>query len=164
MTATIRTPDEMRQAVAGYVAAVHRAYAAATADLSPAVSRALPLRAAGEFAVVAVAAGDLHLIATSDPLPAARGPEVEVSDDVGGMRWRLRFYDRVVLPALASLAAGPEPETGDAVRLVLGLETWLYHLVASPRAGLSVHNAFHAGNALGEGHARELLTSGLDRP
>jgi hypothetical protein len=80
------------------------------------------------------------------------------------MRWRLRFYDRVVLPALGSHAAGPGPEACDAVRLVLGLETWLYHLVASSRAGLSVHNAFHAGAALGEGHAREVLTSGLERP
>ena len=161
MATTIRNPEEMRQAVGGYVAAVHRAYVTAT-QLDPAVARALPLRAAGEFTVLAVAAGDLHLIATSQALPPARGPEVEAGDDVSGLRWRLRFYDAVVLPELGSVASGPEGT--EAVRRVLGVESWLYHLVASPRPGLSVHNAFHAGSALAEGHAREVLGAIVERP
>jgi hypothetical protein len=164
MTTTIRNPEQMRQAVGGYVAAVHRAYVTATAQLEPAVARALPLRAAGEFTVLAVAAGDLHLIATSQALPPARGPEVEAGDEVGGLRWRLRFYDAVVLPELGSLASGPGAEASEAVRRVLGLESWIYHLMAAPRPGLSVHNAFHAGNALAEGHAREVLGAILERP
>lgn len=154
----------MRQAVADYVATVHRAYLSATAQLEPHVARALPLRTAGEFSVLAVGAGDLHLIATSQDLPPVSGPEVEASDDVGGLRWRLRFYDPVVLPALGALADGTAPGTSDEIRRLLGLTRWLYHLVASPRAGLSAHNAFHAGAALAEGHARDVLATVPERP
>ncbi|MGH2669230.1 MAG: hypothetical protein ACRDH5_08985, partial [bacterium] len=150
MVTRIESPDDMRHAVADYVATIHRAYLSATAHLDSEVARTLPLRAAGEFSVLAVGAGDLHLIATAQGLPP--GPEVEASDDVGGLRWRLRFYDPVVLPALDSITAGSD--AADKVRRALGLEHWIYHLVAAPSAGLSVHNAFHAGAALAEGQVR----------
>lgn len=165
MATRISTPEGMRQAVADYIATVHRAYLSATAQLEPAVARSLPLRAGGDFSVLAVAAGDLHLIATNQELPPVRGREVEASDDVGGLRWHLRFYDPVVLPELGELSGSAlDPDAGDKVRRVLGLTHWLYHLTASPSAGLSVHNAFHAGAALAEGHAREVLAEVPERP
>jgi len=154
------SPEEMRQAVADYVAAVHRAYLASTADLSPAVAGALPLLAAEDgFSVLAVGAGDLHLIATLQALPTARAGEVEVPDQTGGLRWRLCFYDSVVMPELGTLAPGRGSVTAEEVRRLLGVGTWLYHLVLSPAAGLSAHNAVHAGTALGHGHARDVLAT-----
>jgi hypothetical protein len=157
MPARIVSPEQMRQAVADYVTAVHRAYLAATAGLAPEAAKALPLRAAGEFSVLAVGAGGLHLIATARALPPIRGRVVETPGELGPLRWRLRFYDPVVVPELASLAGSAGADAGDEVRRTLGVESWLYHLVASPRAGLSAHNALHAGAALGQGHARDLL-------
>ncbi|MGH9005080.1 MAG: hypothetical protein ACRDYV_18310, partial [Acidimicrobiia bacterium] len=73
MSSRIASPEQMRQAVADYVTAVHRAYLAVTAGLAPEVVNALPLPAAGEFSVLAVGAGGLHLIATARPLPPIRG-------------------------------------------------------------------------------------------
>src|SRR5439155_5314804 len=135
---------------ADYVTAVHRAYLTLTATLPPAVAGALPLLAGDSFSVLAVAAGDLHLIATRHSLPPLRGPEVEWDGAVDGLCWRLRFYDPVVLPALGLLHAGPGPagghgDAGEEVRQVLGIRTWLYHLVASPASGLTPHHAGHAG-------------------
>jgi hypothetical protein len=156
MSVEISGPEEMRQAVAGYVTAVHRAYLVSTATLPPAVAGALPLLAGDSFSVLAVGAGDLHLIATRHSLPPLRGPEVEVEGAVDGLRWRLRFYDPVVLPELGLLHARPDTAGGDAggeVRRVLGIRTWLYHLVASPASGLTPHHAGHAGVALANGHA-----------
>ena len=158
MDAEISGPEEMRQAVADYVTAVHRAYLASTATLPPAVAGALPLLAGDSFSVLAVGAGDLHLIATRHSLPPLRGPEVEWEGAVDGLCWRLRFYDPVVLPALgllqarAGTAAG-DGDAGEEVRQVLGIRTWLYHLVASPASGLTPHHAGHAGVALANGHA-----------
>jgi hypothetical protein len=173
MPARIVSPEQMRQAVADYVTAVHRAYLGATAGLAPEVAEALPLRAAGEFSVLAVGAGSLHLIATARALPAIRaalGPAeaasvrvVEAAGELGPLRWRLRFYDPVVVPELASLAGAAVADPCDEVRRTLGVESWLYHLVASPSAGLSPHNALHAGIALGHGHARDVLAA-QDRP
>lgn len=163
MPATIASPEEMRQAVADYVTAVHRAYLGATAGLAPEMGKALPLRAAGEFSVLAVGAGGLHLIATARPLPPIRGRVVEAKGELGPLRWRLRFYDPAVVPELASLAGGAVADSGDEVRRTLGVESWLYHLIASPSAGLSPHNALHAGTALGHGHARDVLAA-QDQP
>jgi len=156
MNAEISGPEEMRQAVADYVTAVHRAYLTSTATLPPAVAGALPLLAGGSFSVLAVGAGDLHLIATRHSLPPLRGPEVEWEGALDGLCWRLRFYDPVVLPALGLLHARPDTAGGDAgeeVRQVLGIRTWLYHLVATPASGLTPHHAGHAGVALANGHA-----------
>ena len=158
MDAEISGPEEMRQAVADYVTAVHRAYLASTATLPPAVAGALPLLAGDSFSVLAVGAGDLHLIATRHSLPPLRGPEVEWEGAVDGLCWRLRFYDPVVLPALGLLqaravTAAGDGDAGEEVRQVLGIRTWLYHLVASPASGLTPHHAGHAGVALANGHA-----------
>ncbi len=159
MSSRIASPEQMRQAVADYVTAVHRAYLVATAGLAPEVVNALPLPAAGEFSVLAVGAGGLHLIATARPLPPIRGRVVEVAGEFGPLRWQLRFYDPVVVPELA-LAGDSGADAGDEVRRTLGVESWLYHLVASPSAGLSPHNAVHAGAALARGHVREIVAAG----
>ncbi|MGH8971614.1 MAG: hypothetical protein ACRD0C_00210 [Acidimicrobiia bacterium] len=157
----IGSPEQMRQAVADYVTAVHRAYLAATAGLAPELVAALPLPAAGEFSVLAVGAGNLHLIATAQAPAPAQGRVVEMDGAVGPLRWRLRFYDPVVVPALASVGgAAVGPDAGDEVRRVLGVDVWLYHLVASPGAGLSPHNAAHAGAALAQGHVRDVVAAG----
>jgi hypothetical protein len=160
MPARIASPEQMRQAVADYVAAVHRAYLGATAGLAPEVAEALPLRAAGNFAVLAVGAGDLHLIATEQELAPVHGREVETAGELGLLGWRLRFYDPVVVPELATITSGSGPDASGEVRRVLGLDTWLYHLVASPSAGLSPHNAVHAGAALAQGHVRDVVAAG----
>ncbi|MGH9036435.1 MAG: hypothetical protein ACRD0O_11785 [Acidimicrobiia bacterium] len=159
MTRKIGSPAQMRQAVADYVTATHRAYLASAADLPPAVAGAMPLLAGDGFSVLAVGAGDLHLIATHQSLPPARAGEVGLAGEVGGLRWRLCFYDSVVMPELGSLAPGVGPVTAEDVRRLLGVETWLYHLVASPRAGLSAHNALHAGVALAQGHAGDVMAA-----
>jgi hypothetical protein len=145
MPARIASPEQMRQAVADYVTAVHRAY------LEALRSEAAALAATGEFTILAAAAGDLHLIATAQTLPRAEGRMVEMAGELGPLRWRLRFYDRVVAPTLASIATGSDADAD--VRRALGVDTWLYHLVASADAGLSPHNAFHAGVALATGEA-----------
>lgn len=147
MPSRIASPEQMRQAVADYIAAVHHAYLGATRSAETAA-----LAAAGEFTVLAVAAGDLHLIATTQTLPPVKGRMVETAAERGPLRWRLRFYDQVVAPALASTATGAD--AGADVRRALGVDAWLYHLVASGDAGLSPHNAFHAGVALATGEAR----------
>jgi hypothetical protein len=158
MSTKISGPEEMRQAVADYVTAVHRAYLTSTATLPPAVAGGLPLLAGAAFSVLAVGAGDLHLIATRHSLPPLQGPEVEWEGAVDGLCWRLRFYDPVVLPELGLLQARPGPagsdgDAGEEVRRVLGIRTWLYHLVASKASGLTPHHASHAGVALANGHA-----------
>lgn len=159
MTRKIGSPAQMRQAVADYVTATHRAYLTSAADLPPAVAGAMPLLAGDGFSVLAVGAGDLHLIATHQSLPPARAGEVDLAGEVGGLRWRLCFYDSVVMPELGSLAPGVGPVTAEDVRRLLGVESWLYHLVASPRAGLSAHNALHAGVALVQGHAADVMAA-----
>ncbi len=159
MTEEIASPEQMRQAVADYVTAIHRAYLASTADVPPTVAGALPLLAADGFSVLAVAAGDLHLIATHQSPPPVRAGELEVSGELGGLRWRLRFFDPVVLPELRALAGGAGPAPAEEIRCLLGVQAWLYHLAASPTAGLSAHNAFHAGTALAHGHVRDVLAA-----
>ena len=72
----------------------------------------------------------------------------------------LRFFDPVVLPVLGLVAEadGPAPEE---VRRVLGVGTYLYHLVVEPGSQLTPHHATHAGTGLASAHAaaaRELET------
>src|SRR5262245_27226566 len=94
----------MRSAVRDYVWAVHTTYLDHVQHLAPGERAGLPLVAAGELTVVAAAARQLHLLATTEPLPAPVGPEVEIEDEYAGTRWRLRFYDPSVLPELGILA------------------------------------------------------------
>ena len=143
-------PEAMRELVRDYVRAVHTTYLDHVRHLPPAERGALPLVAAGHLTVVAAAAQRLHLVATTDRLPAAYGPEVELEDEHQGVVWRLRFYDPSVLADLGLL---PE-DSPEAVRRVLGVTDTVYHLTVAVGGGLSGHHAHHAGVALANQHAQ----------
>jgi hypothetical protein len=148
---TVGSPEQMRDAVAAYVVALHAAYADAAALLPPAEAARLPLMATGsETTVVAAAAGqDLHLFATVEALPVPQGPEVARHQEAGPLRWTLRFYDPVVVPALGLFDGHVPPAE---VRRTLGVSTCTYHLVVSPGADLGGHHALHAGTGLAHAH------------
>jgi hypothetical protein len=150
-------PEAMRDLVRDYVRAVHTTYLDHVAHLPPAERGTLPLVAAGEVTVVAAAARRLHLIATTDPLPAPHGPEVEHADEHRGVAWTVRFFDPSVLPALGVLR---EDGPGD-VRRVLGIANTAYHLMVAVGGGLTGHHARHSGVALANQHAKMLRD--LDR-
>jgi hypothetical protein len=147
-----QSPESMRQAMADYVRAVHQAYVDAAVALPPAEQARLPLLAATDVTVLAVGARNLHVIATTESLPAPQGPEIEVTDSLGPLTWRLRFFDPVIVPALGMIdeTAGPQPER---IRDVLGIRTVAYHLSVPPGGGLSAHHALHAGTGLAHAHA-----------
>lgn len=142
----------MRQAMADYVAAVHRAYLEATVSLPPAERGRLPLIAAGTFTVAAIGARNLHVLATTDLLPPPQGPEVEIVSSEGDLTWTLRFFDPVVLPSLGLVdeSEGPRPEQ---VRDLLGIGSLVYHLTVPPGGGLTAHHALHSGTGLAHTHA-----------
>jgi hypothetical protein len=153
-------PRQMRQAMADFVAAVHQAYLAQARLLPPAEQARLPLLAAARLTVAAAGARNLHVIGTGERFPAPVGQEVEVAGAADGLAWELRFFDPVVLPVLGLVAEadGPDPEE---VRRVLGVGTYLYHLVVEPGSQLTPHHATHAGTGLASAHAaaaRELET------
>ena len=118
----------MRRAMADFVAAVHEAYLAQARLLPPAARARLPLLCAERLNVAAAGARNLHVVATEERFPAPAGQEVELTGTADGLVWSLRFFDPVVLPVLGLIAeaAGPDPEE---VRRVLGVRTYLYHLV-----------------------------------
>src|SRR5690349_81543 len=152
----------MREAVAHYVAEIHRAYIAQAMTFPAAVRGGMPLLAPGPLTVAAVGVRNLHLLATRDSLGPVRGPEVEVPGTVEGLSWTLRFFDPVVLPTLALVDESSEPAFAE-VRHALGVTTVVYHFVASPGSGLSAHNAAHVGTGLAGGHsamARDFETIG----
>src|SRR6478672_11843859 len=130
----------MREAVAHYVAEIHRAYIAQAMTFPAAVRGGMPLLAPGPLTVAAVGVRNLHLLATRDSLGPVRGPEVEVPGSVEG------------LPSLALVDESVEPAFGE-VRHALGVTTVVYHFVASPGSGLSAHNAAHVGTGLAGGHS-----------
>lgn len=152
MTPPTARPEDMRAAMADFVAAAHEAYLAQARLLPPADRARLPLVAAGTFTVVAAGARNLHVLATTEALPVPVGPEVELTGQADEMAWRLRFYDPVVLPGLGmideSAAAAP-----DEVRRTLGVHTVLYHLVVQPGSELTSHHALHMGTGLANSHA-----------
>ena len=153
-------PERMRQAMADFVAAVHAAYLAQARLLAPAAQARLPLLQAPRLTVAAAGARNLHVIGTAESFPAPVGQEVEVTGEADGLAWELRFFDPVVLPVLGLVAEtdGPAPEE---VRRVLGVGTYLYHLVVEPGSQLTPHHATHAGTGLASAHAtaaRELET------
>jgi hypothetical protein len=150
-------PEAMRDMVRGYVSAMHRSYLDHVRHLPPAERGALPLVAARGVTVIAAAAQRLHLLATSDVLPALQGPEVGFTDDYLGVTWTLRFYDPSVMPELGLLVAD---EPAD-VRRVLGIADTVYHLAVDVGGGLSAHHAQHSGVALANQHANTVLD--LDR-
>ena len=149
-------PEEMRERLADYVYALHKAYLTHVELLAPAERAGMPLAGQSRVTVAVAAARDLHLVATSDPLPAPRGPEVEVSDEYAGVSWVVRFFDPSVLPELGLLGAAGSGEEGSdpvAVRRVLGVADVIYHLSVSIGGGLTAHHAQHAGVALANQHA-----------
>jgi hypothetical protein len=145
-------PEAMRAAVAGYVQELHRAYVDQAATFSPGVQGRMPLMTAGRITVAAVAARNLHLLATAEELGPPRGQEVALDADYGGIGWQLRFYDPVVLPDLGLLEEREAPAF-EEVKRALGVGTVLYHVVAQPGAGLSGHQATHVGTGLANGHS-----------
>ena len=145
------TPEEMRKAVAQYVQEVHRAYLAQALTFPAAVRGRMPLLAPGPLTVAAVAARNLHVLATRDSLGPVHGQEVELFGSLEGLSWTVRFFDPVVLPELALIDESAGPAFGE-VRHALGVSTVVYHFVASPGAGLSAHNAAHVGTGLASGH------------
>jgi hypothetical protein len=146
------SPEEARAQLRDYVRALHHAYLGGARLLAPGDRAALPLLTAAQVTVVVAAATHLHLIATTDRLPAPRGQEVAEPDELDGLSWTVRFYDPVVLPELGMIGeqAGADPV---AVRRVLGIGDVLYHLSVTPGGGLTVHHAQHAGTALVNEHA-----------
>jgi hypothetical protein len=145
-------PEDMRRAVAGYVAAIHRSYLAQADTFPPAVRGAMPLLTAGSFSVAAAAARNLHLIATTESLGPARGQEVELAASDDGLTWTVRFFDPVVLPELGLVDESTQTPAFAEVRRLLGVGTVLYHLIASPGSTFSTHNASHVGTGLASGH------------
>jgi hypothetical protein len=145
-------PEAMRAALRGYVAGLHHAYLGVAELLPPGERAALPLLRSGQVTVIVAAARHLHLVATTDPLPPPRGQEVAEPDSDGDLAWTVRFYDPVVLPALALAEPDGEPAPGD-VRRLLGVTGVIYHLSVAPGAGLAPHHAQHAGTGLANQHA-----------
>lgn len=145
-------PEDARAQLRDYVRALHQAYLGGARLLAPGEQATLPLYAAPRVTVVVAAARHLHLIATTDPLPAPRGQEVAELDELDGLRWTVRYYDPVVLPDLGMIGehAGADPA---AVRRALGIGDVLYHLSVTPGGGLTAHHAQHAGTALVNEHA-----------
>ena len=146
------SPEEMRRAVAGYVQEIHRAYVDQALTFPPAVRGQLPLMTGGRLTVAAVAARNLHILSTRESLGPLHGPEVAVEAEVGGVAWQLRFFDPVLIPALALVDERVGPAF-DEVRHALGIGTVVYHFVAQPGAGLSAHQAAHVGTGLANGHS-----------
>ncbi|MEP7025770.1 MAG: hypothetical protein ABJB47_18605, partial [Actinomycetota bacterium] len=120
--------------------------------LAPGDRAALPLLRASQVTVVVAAARHLHLLATASPLPLPQGQEVQEQDAEAGLAWAVRFYDPVVLPALALIDESHGPAAGD-VRRVLGVADVIYHLSVAPGGGLTPHHAQHAGTGLANQHA-----------
>ncbi len=90
-----------------YVWTVHTTYLDHVRHLPPGELASLPLVAAGHVTVAAAASRELHLVATTQQLPAPVGPEVALTDEHRGTRWTVRFYDPSVLPALGVLSGDP---------------------------------------------------------
>jgi hypothetical protein len=152
MSGELPPPERMRKAVADYVAACHAAYLRHAELLPPAVRGRLPLIAAGGFTVAAVGARYLHIIGTAERLEDPSGREAVAEQETGPLRWTLRFYDPVVLPALRLLDESGGP-AGQQVRSLLGVRTFLYHLTVQPPAELGEHHAGHTGAGLAGAHA-----------
>jgi hypothetical protein len=145
-------PLRMRTAVADYVGQIHRSYLSQARTFPPAVRGRLALLAGERVQVAAVAARNLHVLATRESLGPLREPEVELAGEMPGLRWTVRFFDPVVTPELGLLDERDGPAFGE-IRHVLGIGTVVYHLTAEPGTGLTAHNAMHVGTGLANGHA-----------
>ena len=112
----------------------------------------MPLLQAQSLTVAAVGTRYLHVIGTTDPLPAPIGPEVGIDDHLDDIEWTLRFFDPVVAPGLG-LIDETEAPAPDQVRHTLGIRSVVYHLTVPPGSGLTPHHALHAGTGLSHAHA-----------
>lgn len=146
----------MRRATAGFVTAIHRAYATELRSLPPAARRRLPLVSGGPFEVAAVGLHHLHLLATHDHLGTGDDEIIEASGSAPPLSWTLRFYDATILPALTTLDESTQPAV-DGVRRVLGVGATLYHLVVQQGATLDYHRAEHFGAGLAHSHAAAVI-------
>jgi hypothetical protein len=146
------SPEQIREAVAGYVTEIHRAYLAQALTFRPGVRGQMTLLDGRPLTVVAAATRNLHLLATHQPMGPLQGPEVAVDSELDGLRWQLRFYDSVVTPELGLIDEREQPAF-DEVRHALGITTVIYHITAQPGAGLSAHQASHVGTGLANGHS-----------
>lgn len=138
--------------MADYVRAVHQAYLDAAEALPPADRARLPLFTHEPFTVVAAGTRYLHVLGTTEQLPAPAGPEVSIEDTLGDLRWTLRFFDPVVAPGLG-LIDEKENAQPQQVRETLGVRSVLYHLSVPPGGGLTAHHAQHAGTGLAHSQA-----------
>lgn len=146
------TPEAMRAAMAAYVRGLHQAYLDAADLLTPGDRARMPLISADEVTVAAIGTRVLHVIATTQALPAPRGQEVGITDALEDLQWTLRFYDPVIIPALGLIDESEGPAF-DEVRRQLGVSDVLYHLAVPPGSSLTPHHAQHAGTGLAHGHA-----------
>jgi len=145
-------PGQLREAMAQFVSALHGAYLDQARLLAVGEQGALPLLRTDSLTVLAVGVRHLHVLATTSPVPAPRGPEVARPDSLPGLSWTLRFFDPVIVPALGLVDESEGPQAGE-VRRVLGVPDVVYHLSVSPGGALTPHHAQHAGTGLANQHA-----------
>ncbi len=136
--------------MADYIRTVHQAYLSTGSGQPPGIQGQMALLH-GPFTVVAAGVRNLHVIATAVQLPAPTGKHVAIEEELGSLRWTVRFYDPVVLPELGLIDEHQGP-AGAAVRRALGLTTHLYHLIVQPGSQLTGHHAGHAGAGLAMDH------------
>lgn len=146
------SPEQMRDAMADYVRAVHQAYLDAADALPPADRARLQLFHEGRITVIAAGSRYLHVLGTTEQLPDPVGQEVSIDDELGGLSWTLRFFDPVISPGLG-LIDESEAAQPQQVRETLGIRSVLYHLSVPPGGGLTPHHAQHAGTGLAHSHA-----------
>jgi hypothetical protein len=143
----------MRTAVADYVREVHEAYVRQAHLLPPAVQGRLPLLDDAPLHVAAIGTRYLHLVATRESLGGgSRGDVATVDGEAGPVRWRLHYYDPVVVPGLGLIDERDGPAFAE-VRAAIGLRTHVYHLTLRPPADLAAHHAGHTGTGLAGAHA-----------
>lgn len=138
--------------MAAYVRGIMQAYADAARLLAPADRARLPLFASDALTIAVVGTRYLHLMGTSEGLPAPSGPEVAIDDSCEGLGWQVRFFDPVIIPALGLIDESERADPG-SVRAQLGIRTYVFHLVVGPGSGLTPHHAQHAGTGLAHAHA-----------
>ena len=95
-------PEQMRSAMAEYVQAVHGAYIDAANALPPGDRARLPLFTADTFTVIVAGTRYLHVLATTDKLPAPAGPEVSLGSSSATCTGRFASSTPSSLPASAS--------------------------------------------------------------
>lgn len=149
---TPASPETMRATMAAYARGTITAYADAARLLAPADRARMPLMESHDLTIAAVGTRYLHLLGTAEALPAPSGPEVAIDDEVEGLRWQVRFFDPVIIPALGLIDESERPQPAE-VRAQLGIRTHLFHLVVGPGSGLTPHHAQHAGTGLAHAHA-----------